>query len=67
MFDLDKEFSWKLRRKRAKLMLTKGEATEIIGISRRTYSLVECGELTKISRTVYEKLVKWLLEEEEVI
>lgn len=64
MFQLENDFSWKLRRKRAKLMLTKSSASEIIGISRKTYTQVETGQLTKVTRTVYEKLVNWLLEDE---
>lgn len=64
MFELDKDFSWKLRRKRAKLMLTKTVTAETIGISRKTYTQVERGQLTKITRTVYEKLINWLLEDE---
>lgn len=64
MFELDKDFSWKLRRKRAKLMLTKKVTAETIGISRKTYTQVERGQLTKITRTVYEKLINWLLEDE---
>lgn len=64
MFQLENEFSWKLRRKRAKLMLTKSTAAEIIGISRKTYTQVETGQLSKVTRTVYEKLVNWLLEDE---
>ncbi|MDT2831875.1 helix-turn-helix domain-containing protein [Vagococcus fluvialis] len=64
MFQLENDFSWKLRRKRAKLMLTKSSTSEIIGISRKTYTQVETGQLKKVTRTVYEKLVNWLLEDE---
>lgn len=67
MFELENNFSWKVRRKRAKEMLTKTEASNVIGISRKTYSLVETGQLTKISRTVYEKLVNWLLDDEKEV
>lgn len=63
MFSLEKDFSWKLRKERAKLMLSKTDVSKEIGISRRTYSLVETGQLDKVSRTVYEKLVNWLLRE----
>ena len=38
MFELEKDFSWKVRQKRAKQMLTKEEASSCVGISRRTYS-----------------------------
>lgn len=67
MFELESDFSWKVRQKRAKQMLTKEEASNCIGISRRTYSLVETGQLNKVTRTVYEKLVNWLLDDKEVI
>lgn len=63
MFSLENDFSWKLRKKRAKLMISKTDASKEIGISRRTYSLVETGRLDKVSRTVYEKLVNWLLRD----
>lgn len=65
MFDIDNDFSWKVRQKRARKMLTKEEASNCIGISRRTYSLVETGQLNKVTRTVYEKLVNWLLDDKE--
>ncbi|MFI3730550.1 helix-turn-helix domain-containing protein [Vagococcus fluvialis] len=67
MFELENDFSWKIRQKRAKQMLTKEEASSCIGISRRTYSLVETGQLNKVTRTVYEKLVNWLLDDKEAI
>lgn len=63
MFTIDNNFSWKVREKRAKEMLTRDAASKEIGISRKTLSLVETGSKKEVTKTVYEKIVSWLLKE----
>lgn len=61
MFIVDSNFSWQVRKKRAKKMLTKEGAAEEIGISRKTLVGIETETKKKISKSVYEKIVNWLL------
>lgn len=63
MFSVDENFSWKVREKRAKQRLTKTNAANEIGISRKTLTAIENNQLEKISKTVYEKVVSWILKE----
>lgn len=63
IFTVDNNFSWKVREKRAKKMLTREAASKEIGISRKTLSLIETGSKREITKTVYEKIVNWLLKE----
>lgn len=63
MFEVGKDFAWRIREKRARERVSICEASEQIGISRRTLSLVESGKKDKIKKTVYKKLVDWLVNE----
>lgn len=63
MFEIDKNFCWRVREKRAREQLTKENAAREIGISRKTLSLVEKGKKIEVKKIVYRKLVNWLLEE----
>lgn len=61
MFELDRELSAKLREKRARKNVTLFEASIEIGISQKTLGRIENEKITKVRKTVYEKLVNWLL------
>lgn len=63
MFEIDKNFCWRVREKRAREQLTKEKAAKEIGISRKTLSLVEKGKKFEVKKIVYRKIVNWLLEE----
>lgn len=62
MFEIDKIFSLRVRERRALERLSVTAAAEEIGISRRTLMLIETGKLVTISRKVYEKITKWMIE-----
>lgn len=66
MFEVTKNLSWNLRKKRAKERITVSKAASQIGISRRTLSLIESEEKKEISKTVYKKIVEWLVDDEGV-
>lgn len=63
MFDLDLEMIAKLRERRARKNITLGEASEEIGISRKTLGRIENEKLLCVRKTVYKKLVDWLVNE----
>jgi DNA-binding XRE family transcriptional regulator len=63
MFEIGKDFSWRIREKRARERISISEAANRIGISRRTLSLIESEQSNKVKRTVYKKLVDWLVNE----
>lgn len=63
MFELDSEMAAKLRERRARKNITLNQAAAEIGISEKTLGLVENGKRVMVKRTVYEKLVNWLINE----
>lgn len=67
MFELDLEMIAKLRERRARKNITLFRAAEEIGISTKTLGLIENEQRTEVRRTVYEKLVNWLVNEKEVV
>lgn len=66
MFELDLEMAAKLRERRARKNITLLEAANEIGISTKTLSLIENEERRIVKKTVYEKLVNWLVNEKAV-
>ncbi|MGX6979132.1 helix-turn-helix domain-containing protein [Vagococcus elongatus] len=67
MFEISKDLSWQVRKKRALLRLTISEVASEMGISRQTLRKIESEELKKTTKTVFVKVTNWLLEEQEVI
>lgn len=63
MFDINSEMAAKLRERRARKNITLEEAANEIGISRVTLGFIENERRTVVRRTVYEKLVNWLVNE----
>lgn len=63
MFEIGKEFSWRIREKRARERISISEAAKQIGITRRTLSLIESGQKGEVKKTTYKKLVDWLVNE----
>ena len=63
MFELDLEMIAKLRERRARKNITLGEASEEIGINRKTLGLIEKEKLLRVQKTVFTKLVDWLVNE----
>ena len=63
MFELDLEMVAKLREKRARKNITQEQASGEIGISSRTLGMIESEKRVVVKRTVYEKLVRWLVGE----
>ncbi|WP_242359580.1 helix-turn-helix domain-containing protein [Lactococcus petauri] len=61
MIELGNEISTKLREKRARKKITLLEASKEIGISSKTLSLIENDKLIKVKKTIYQKLVEWLI------
>lgn len=64
MFEITKDFNWKLREKRAKQRLSIKEASNEIGISRITLSKIESGKAKEVRKSVYVKLTSWLVSED---
>ena len=62
MFQINEDFSIRIREKRGKLMITKTKAAELIGISRQTLKKIECFEVQSVSKNVYQKIIGWLLK-----
>lgn len=63
MFELDLEMIAKLRERRGRKNLTKLEASKQIGISSKQLGLIENERLKAVQKTVYMKLVNWMLNE----
>lgn len=63
MFELDVEMAAKLRERRARKNITLEEASQEIGISRRTLGQIENEKILSVRKTVYKKLVDWLVNE----
>lgn len=67
MFEIGKEFSWRIREKRARERISISEAAKQIGITRRTLSLIESGQKGEVKKTIYKKLVDWLVNEKNYV
>lgn len=63
MFNLDAEMIAKLREKRARKNITLENAANEIGISRITLGLIENEKRRTVKKTVYQKLIDWLVNE----
>lgn len=63
MFEIDKEFTAKLRERRARKNITMLQAAEEIGITVKTLGKIENEKVTAVRKTVYKKLVDWLVNE----
>ena len=61
MFDIDNSFARKVRILRAEKRLTLEEASSEISISSKSLSLIENERKTKLNKTTYQKVIKWLL------
>ncbi|WP_086351159.1 helix-turn-helix domain-containing protein [Candidatus Enterococcus clewellii] len=63
MFELDLEMIAKLRERRGRKNITLGDAAAEIGISSKTLSLIENEQRRVVKKSVYKKLVDWLVNE----
>lgn len=63
MFELDLEMIAKIRERRARKNITLAEASLEIGISSKTLGRIENENLLVVRKTVYKKLVDWMLNE----
>lgn len=63
MFDLGLEMIAKIRERRARKNITLAEASLEIGISSKTLGRIENENLLVVRKTVYKKLVDWMLNE----
>lgn len=63
MFEIDTEMAAKLRERRARKNITLDQASLEIGISRRTLGKIENEQLLLVRKTVFKKLVDWLVNE----
>lgn len=63
MFELDLEMIAKLRERRARKKITLLEASKEIGISFKTLGLIENEKRRVVKKTVYKKLIDWLVNE----
>lgn len=63
MFEIDKEMAAKLRERRARKKITLLEASKEIGISFKTLGLIENEKRRVVKKTVYKKLIGWLINE----
>lgn len=62
LIELNIEIYVKLREKRARKNITLQEASNEIGISSKTLSLIENERLTKVKKSIYRKLIEWLIQ-----
>lgn len=65
MFEIDTEMAAKLRERRARKNITLEQASNEIGISRKTLRGVENENILSVRKTVFKKLVDWLVNEKE--
>lgn len=63
MFELNSEMSAKLREKRARKNITLELAAKEIGISSKTLGGIENEKIISVRKTVYKKIVDWLINE----
>ncbi len=66
MFEVNEDLSWQIRKKRALLRMSLTEASQAIQIDRTTLSKIEKTDNVQVRKTVYKKLVEWLVKESEV-
>ncbi len=62
LIELNIEIYVKLRERRARKNITLQEASNEIGISSKTLSLIENERLTKVKKSIYRKLIEWLIQ-----
>ncbi|MCO5478577.1 helix-turn-helix domain-containing protein [Enterococcus gallinarum] len=65
MFEIDIEMAAKIRERRARKKLTLNQASKEIGISARTLGMIENEKINSVKKTVYKKLVDWLINEKK--
>lgn len=63
MFELDTEMAAKIRERRARKNITLEHASKETGISAKTLGRIENEKILSVSKTVYKKLVDWLVNE----
>ncbi|MDT2709554.1 helix-turn-helix transcriptional regulator [Enterococcus gallinarum] len=63
MFEIDLEMARKLRERRARKNITLAQASTEIGISAKTLGKVENEQVLSVRKSVYKKLVNWLINE----
>jgi len=63
MFEIDKEMAAKLRERRARKNITLAQASAEAGISAKTLGKVENEQVLFVRKSVYKKLVDWLINE----
>lgn len=63
MFELELEMIAKIRERRARKNITLEEASKEIGISSKTLGLIESEKRLEVRKTVYKKLVDWMLNQ----
>lgn len=63
LFLLDLEMIAKLRERRARKNITLFEAAKEIGVSAKTLGMIENEQRRTVKKTVYEKLIDWLVNE----
>lgn len=63
MFELGLEMIAKIRERRARKNITLAKASLEIGISSKTLGRIENENLLVVRKTVYKKLVDWILNE----
>ena len=63
MFELDLEMIAKLRERRARKNITLEKASYEIGVSAKTLGRIENEKLLCVRKTVYKKLIDWLVNE----
>ena len=61
MFDIDINFSKKVRTLRAEKNMTLAKASNEIGISSKSLSLIENEKKSKINKRTYQKVMNWLI------
>lgn len=66
MFSISKDFSWRIREKRARKRISISEAANQIGISRMTLGSIESGEKNEVRKAVFVKLTNWLMQDEVI-
>jgi len=67
MFELDSEMAAKLRERRARKNITLAVAAKEMGISSKTLGRIENERILLVRKTIFKKLVNWLVNEKEVI
>ena len=63
MFELNSEMAAKIRERRARKNITLTESATEIGVSAKTLGMIENEQLPSVRKTVYTKLVDWLVNE----